>query len=153
MDNNNSRSIGKLIDIISRNIKQIISHEVSEDCIGPGQYHFLHIISVNEGISQKELVEMMRIHKANVTRGILRLEKNGFIRREHSSRDSRIINLFLTDKGASVIPRLKKARCRITEICTENLTEGETEQLFVLLEKVKDSVSKKNSLYKEDYKN
>ena len=65
-----------------------------KDSIGPGQYHYLHIISMNEGISQKELVERMKINKANVTRGILRLEANGFIRREHSSRDYRLINLF-----------------------------------------------------------
>ena len=151
MCNNNHRSIGKLIDIISRNIKQIITHEVAEDCIGPGQYHYLHIIYRNEGISQKELVEMMRIHKANVTRGILRLEKNGYLRREHNSRDSRLINLFLTEKGTALIPRLKTARCRITDICMENLTKEEIEQLFILLEKVKDSVTKHNSCCKKDW--
>ncbi len=141
MNKNNHVSIGKLIDIINRNIKQIISHEISDDCIGPGQFHFLHIISRNEGIPQKELVEMMKINKANVTRGIIRLEKNGYIKRVRNEDDNRVINLFLTDRGSSIIPELKKAKIRITEICTEKLTEKETETLFILLEKVKDSVT------------
>ncbi len=64
MCRNNHRSIGKLIDIINRNIKQILSIEIAGDNIGPGQYHFLHILSRNEGISQKDLVEMMKIDKA-----------------------------------------------------------------------------------------
>jgi len=149
MIRHNHRSIGKLIDIINRNIKQIISYEVSEDNIGPGQFHYLHIISMNEGISQKELVEMMKINKANVTRGIIRLETGGFIRREHNSCDNRVINLFLTDKGCALIPELKKARCRITKICTEKLTKEETDELFILLEKVKESVTEKTASIKE----
>ena len=150
MCRNKHRSIGRLIDIISRNIKQILSMEIAGDNIGPGQYHFLHILSRNEGISQKDLVEMMKIDKANVTRGLIRLEKNGYIRRERNRSDNRIINLFLTDKGQSIIPELKRAKCRITEICTENLTAKETEELFILLEKVKDSVTSKTSKLKKD---
>ncbi len=140
MQSSSHVSIGKLIDIINRNIKQIISHEVSEDSIGPGQFHFLHIISGNGGISQKELVEMMKIDKANVTRGIIRLEKNGFIKRVRNADDNRVINLFLTERGSAIIPELRNARCRISQICTESLTEEEKEELYMLLEKVRDSV-------------
>ena len=138
--NNCNNSIGKLINIISRNINQIIDHEVSNEGIGHGQYHLIHIVSMNEGISQKDLVEFMNIDKANVARGIRKLEENNYVKRIQNSDDNRIYNIYLTEKGMSVIPELKKARCRITEICKENLTESETAELFRLLEKVKTSV-------------
>ncbi len=95
---------------------------------------------MNEGISQKDLVEFMNIDKDNVARGIRKLEENNYVKRIQNSDDNRIYNIYLTEKGMSVIPELKKARCRITEICKENLTESETAELFRLLEKVKTSV-------------
>jgi DNA-binding MarR family transcriptional regulator len=138
--NNCSNSIGKLINIISRNIKQIIDHEMSNEGIGHGQYHLIHIVSNNEGISQKDLVDLMNIDKANVARGIKKLEEKMFVKRIQNTDDNRIYNIYLTEKGMSLIPELKKARCRITEICTENLSDTETGELFRLLEKVKTSV-------------
>ena len=70
---------------------------------------FLHH---REGITASDICEFSGHLKANISRGIIALERKGLIKRIPDSIDSRRQNLFLTEKGralyARYIPRLKQ---------------------------------------------
>ncbi len=114
---------------------------MTDSSIGAGQYHLLHIISKHEGISQQEIAEWMNIDKANVARGITKLEKSRLVTREKNSRDNRVFNLYLTPSGKSLVPKLMNTLCRISDICSEELSPAEGEELIRLLEKVEKTTS------------
>ena len=67
--------------------------------IYPGQIPVLGMVSKKEGLSQKELAEILRIKPPTVTVSVQRLEKAGFLYKKPDEKDQRIARIYLTEKG------------------------------------------------------
>lgn len=65
------------------------------------QWIALYYIYEEEGLSQRELGNLMCIKDSSVGRLVSRLERDGFIKRIKSEKDKRLINLELTEEGKS----------------------------------------------------
>ncbi|WP_089778082.1 MarR family winged helix-turn-helix transcriptional regulator [Chitinophaga sp. YR573] len=64
-----------------------------------GQEIFLQQVLCRQGITMNELTNNMEVTPATVTRMAERLEKKGFLRREKSTNDQRVVQVFLTELG------------------------------------------------------
>ena len=67
-----------------------------------GQGRILAIIKLKPVISQKELTYLLNMSKQAVAELITKLERNGYITREPSVDDKRVVMIRLTKKGAEV---------------------------------------------------
>ena len=97
--------------------------------IYPGQSPVLGMVSKKEGLSQKELAEILRIKPPTVTVSVQRLEKAGFLYKKPDEKDQRIARIYLTEKG-------KETKARALQRIRENesvMLEGfsETEQCLL----------------------
>lgn len=97
--------------------------------IYPGQIPVLGMVSKKEGLSQKELAEILRIKPPTVTVSVQRLEKAGFLYKKPDEKDQRISRIYLTEKG-------KETKARALQRIRENesvMLEGfsETEQCLL----------------------
>lgn len=97
--------------------------------IYPGQIPVLGMVSKKEGLSQKELAEILRIKPPTVTASVQRLEKAGFLYKKPDEKDQRIARIYLTEKG-------KETKARALQRIRENesvMLEGfsETEQCLL----------------------
>lgn len=97
--------------------------------IYPGQIPVLGMVSKKEGLSQKELAEILRIKPPTVTVSVQRLEKAGFLYKKPDEKDQRIARIYLTEKG-------KETKVRALQRIRENesvMLEGfsETEQCLL----------------------
>ena len=97
--------------------------------IYPGQIPVLGMVSKKEGLSQKELAEILRIKPPTVTVSVQRLEKAGFLYKKPDEQDQRIARIYLTEKG-------KETKARALQRIRENesvMLEGfsETEQCLL----------------------
>lgn len=68
-----------------------------------GQGRVLTILKMKPEISQKELGYLLNISKQALAELISKLEKNGYITREHSEEDKRAMIVMLTEKGEKAI--------------------------------------------------
>lgn len=100
------------------------------------QVKYLLGVANDEGISQDMLAKKMMINKSNVARQLSALEENGYIRREQSAEDRRVMLVYTTDKGKAIVPQLREENGRWSEIVCEGLTKDEREQLAYLLDKL-----------------
>lgn len=100
------------------------------------QVKYLLEVSNEEGVSQDMLAKRMMINKSNVARKLNELEENGFVKREQSAEDRRVMLVYLTEKGKALIPELHKENKRWSEILCEGLSESEKEELSVLSDKL-----------------
>ena len=64
-----------------------------------GQGRVLAILRLKPEISQKELTSLLNMSKQAVAELITKLEKNGYVTREPSEDDKRIMTIKLTEKG------------------------------------------------------
>ncbi|MBQ5412840.1 MAG: MarR family transcriptional regulator, partial [Oscillospiraceae bacterium] len=98
----------------------------------------LHILSEEDGITQKVLAQKMHIRPQSLTGVLEKLEDKGLIRRQRSETDKREQNVFITDEGKKLSADLTAKRDRITEELFSILSDEEKAELYRLLTKVAD---------------
>ena len=107
---------------------------------------YLTEICANPGISQDKLARIICINKSNVARQVAVLEEDGFVRREPSAADKRVMELYPTEKTLQILPQISDALMCWENCITADLTEEEKELISALLRKM----SRRASCYMED---
>ncbi len=100
------------------------------------QHSYILKICQNPGISQEQLAQMIYINKSNVTRQLALLEQNGFITRNPSEKDKRVMQVFPTPKALDVYPKVYDLLSEWNDYLVEDFTEEERLQLYSLMERV-----------------
>ena len=96
-------------------------------------------ISSHEGRQQNDAVKSLRLNKATVSVIIKKLESNGFVRRETDVTDRRAVRIYLTDRGRSLVEKIRETEREAENIASRDLTTNEYEMLLKLLTKVRDN--------------
>src|SRR5882672_10836028 len=79
-----------------------ISEYLSEHHLYVGQEMLLKCLWNQDGLSQKEIAELMGIQAATATRMVIRMERSGFVERKTEPEDQRVSHVYLTDLGRSL---------------------------------------------------
>lgn len=137
-------SIGKLTAAIHRNVQIILNNKLKGISIRSGQHDFFYVISLKEGISQKELSEWLYISKSTTAKAVKNLIAHGYIRKEKDMDDKRYDRLYLTEKGREISARMNETFMEVVEITTRHLSQSEIEQTKTLLKKILINVLEEN---------
>ena len=93
-----------------------------------------------DGQSQKELANKLRIQPATITMMVRRMTKAGLLERRQDPKDQRVFRVYLTAEGKDVRKKEAKAVDTIEEECLKDFTEQEKELLGKLLFKMKQNL-------------
>ena len=86
-------------------INQILKKRNANDkSITQGQGRILVILHQKEGISTKELSEILNIKVTSLNETLNKLIKNGYVKKEVSPKDKRVLLIYLTEKGRRAKP-------------------------------------------------
>lgn len=102
---------------------------------------YLSEICACPGISQDKLAQRICINKSNVARQAAILEEEGFITRQPSQADKRVLELYPTDKTRALMPRIQTVLSDWETCLTGDLTEEEVSQISGILERMKKKAS------------
>ena len=80
--------------------------------ISAGTWFTLALLAREDGMSQGELSQRFDVDPSRVTRLATRLEREGLLRRERDRGDHRVVRMYLTEKGRSLIEGLFDRRER-----------------------------------------
>ena len=97
---------------------------------------YLEVICAEPGISQDQLARRICINKSNVARQIAVLEEDGFVLRQSSPSDKRIMELYPTERTLQLLPRIKSILTNWEEWLTQDLTEAEVAMVAQALVKM-----------------
>lgn len=70
--------------------------------LGASGVHAVLEIGRTPGIQARDLAELLRLDKSNMSRQVAKLEAAGLVRRESASDDARSLHLYLTESGQSL---------------------------------------------------
>ena len=143
MTNNSCQSVGKYISIIHRTGSSFLSKEFSKFNIGSGQYMYLIHLYKNDGLSQKELTEILNIDKGTTAKSIKKLETEGFVMRVKDKNDKRINRVYLTPKALEIKDEFLSSINAWENTLTSNLSYAEKEQALTLLKKITYNITHK----------
>jgi DNA-binding MarR family transcriptional regulator len=130
------QSIGYLTRYAHRAFVRILAQELEAHGIFPGQWSVLRVLWQQEGLSQVELAERMRVEKASLTDVLDSMEAADLIKRMRNSKDRRKLNIFLTDAGQKMKQTLLPIAAKIDRKATRGMTAVEAGALRSLLSRV-----------------
>lgn len=143
MSKDKNESIGRWISLLHRYGNVYINEHLKDYHLGAGQYQFLATLYQNEGLSQDEIANLLKMDKGTTARAITKLENEGYVERKIFSVDKRIKKLYLTEKAHTFESKLNSILLGWKNILTKDLSKEEEEYVLELLKKI--------SLNAEDY--
>ena len=97
------------------------------------QYGALVILSERDGISQKELGDLLFLDRTTTAVAVSKLDEKGLIIRRRDKADARRMVLSLSKAGTLAVPKLNRRALEAQDILLENLTDAEKVTLDKLL--------------------
>lgn len=110
------------------------------------QLGILLILSLNGGLYQTQIANIMGKDRPNITRMIDVLETKGFIRREKDANNRRILKVYLTDKGLERVEFAKPLKERMNKTQYKGFTDAEILMLVSLLKRVRQNIIEEYNL-------
>ena len=107
-----------------------------------GQARVLTMLSMQEGINQKDLAFLLGIRPQTLGEMLQKLEERGLVERKKSEADGRAIEVSLTDEGRSRAAEIAERRSLAAADMFAVLDEAEKEQLLAILDKLGDELDK-----------
>ena len=106
-----------------------------------GQGRVLALLAVKPETTQRELSYLLDMRQQSLSELLSKLEEKGFITRERSAEDGRVVNVRLTEAGADAAPDLDALNKRADII--DCLDADERAQFEALIDKVTASITAK----------
>jgi len=123
-------------DISEIEAKSLITEEFKD--ITYNDMHIIEAVGVDEPRNMKTVAKMMSVTTGTLTKAMDALCDKGYVVRERSTKDKRVIKLRLTDKGKSAYYHHEQFHRQMIKNIASEMTEQETETLIYALAKLVD---------------
>ena len=123
-------------DILEIEAKSLITEEFKD--ITYNDMHIIEAIGVEEPKNMKTVAKLMSVTTGTLTKAMDALCDKGYVVRERSTKDKRVIKLRLTDKGKSAYYHHEQFHRQMIKNIASEMTEQETEILIYALAKLVD---------------
>lgn len=129
-------SAGNMVTLASRLLVRSLSARLGPKGIGYGQYPVLMNLWKEDGLTQKELSNRVRIEAPTMVRTLDRMERDKLVVRKRSDADRRQIHIQLTAKGKALERELASLSGEVDKVALSGLGKTGREQLQALMGKV-----------------
>lgn len=138
------RSFGFLVHDIARLLRKRFDQRARALGLSRSQWQVLFNLARNEGINQSGLADILEIENITLGRLIDRLEEAGWVDRRPDPNDRRARLLFMTDKVAPVMERMRALAEETRNEALEGLPSGQRELLLDMLTHVRANMSERS---------
>ena len=111
-------------------------HGHGRKCHHRGQNRVLTMVSMREGISQKDLAFLLGIRPQTLGEMLRKLEERELVERKKSETDGRVVEVSLTEAGRTRAAEIAERRKIVAADMFAVLSEEEKDQLAAILDKL-----------------
>ena len=123
-------------DILEIEAKSLITEEFKD--ITYNDMHIIEAVGIDEPRNMKTVAKLMSVTTGTLTKAMDALCEKGYVVRELSTKDKRVIKLRLTDKGKSAYYHHEQFHRQMIKNIASEMSEQETEVLIYALAKMVD---------------
>jgi DNA-binding MarR family transcriptional regulator len=123
-------------DILEIEAKSLITEEFKD--ITYNDMHIIEAVGLDEPRNMKTVAKLMSVTTGTLTKAMDALCEKGYVVRERSTKDKRVIKLRLTDKGKSAYYHHEQFHRQMIKNIASEMSEQETEVLIYALAKMVD---------------
>jgi len=110
-----------------------------------GQSRVLTIVIENDGITQRELAEILDVRPASMTVMIRKMELFGLVERKQDAKDQRVMHIYITDSGRKVEEESRIFTKKLVGSMFQSLSDEEIRQMLMITEKLSKALSECDS--------
>ena len=137
-----SRNYGFLLMDVSRLMRTVYDRRVRELGLTRSQWWVLNFLFRMPGATQTELAAILEIERPTLGRLLDRLERKGWVRREHDARDRRTWRVHLTKAAEPAMRKLRKQAAKLRGDALAGLSAAERERFVDTLLAIKANLSR-----------
>lgn len=123
-------------DILEIEAKSLITEEFKD--ITYNDMHIIEAVGIDEPRNMKTVAKLMSVTTGTLTKAMDALCEKGYVVRERSTKDKRVIKLRLTDRGKSAYYHHEQFHRQMIKNIAAEMNEQETEILIYALAKLVD---------------
>ena len=131
-----SRALGNILRI-GRCCKLYRQRALRDTDLHPAQHLLISYVCRRPGLAQEELISALYLDKTTVAHQLMKLEEQGYIRREAPAEDGRCRRVYPTEKAEAVYPRIHRVFEDFTEGILAGLSAEEQAELERLTERMR----------------
>ena len=142
------KSIGFIINNTTKMFQKIFDYELNKNVgIGLAQSKVIYALSLQPGMTQRELADKVGIETPTLVVMIDKLEKEHLVKRQNDKQDRRIKRIFITPKADRLVDRMIQSALSIKKIATKNISENEVKHILENLNKISQNLQNYLDLY------
>lgn len=128
-----NRSINELLvslfnHVMDLEAKAVITEEYSD--ITNNDMHIIEAIGVQEPRNMSEIARRLSVTVGTLTTNMNGLERKGYIRRERSDKDRRVVHVLLTERGKKAFYHHRDFHKKMIKAIVKDLNQEEMEILY-----------------------
>lgn len=122
--------------------RQLMLRTLAGDGLHPGHAMCLRLVALHDGISQRDLAEMLHLSRPRVTTILQSLEREGAVVRRADESDQRLTRVYLTAEGRRLDGEWRKLSAAYVKQTFGALSQSDLEELERLLGELADHVAR-----------
>ncbi len=130
-------SLGYLFRDIHRAFSKVLQTRIAAHGVTIGQWYFLRALWEEDGLTQRELSQRVGMMEPTTVTALNGMEKRGYVKRVRNTTDRRKVNIYLTDLGQSLRPKLLPFAVETNELAAAGVTPKEIEKVRLVLRHMK----------------
>ena len=144
-----SRSISKPVDrllfddflphLIARLAYQLntdLVEKLKREGINVTRWHILAVLSMGDGITITDIIDRAMVQQSALSRALMRMEKENYVRRVLRRDDARCVEVYLTEKGRSLFNSLNIVVRRREQRLLEGFSPKQADAAFALIRRL-----------------
>jgi DNA-binding MarR family transcriptional regulator len=130
-------SVGYLVRETHRAFGRSLQARLAGHGVTIGMWFFLRVLWEEDGISQRELSQRVRMMEPTTVTALKSMEKRGIVRRARELADRRIVRVYLTPPGRALTEELLPRAAAVNAIASAGVTAEEIAGLRAILAKIR----------------
>lgn len=129
--------LGFLLIDVNRKLRQQVDYRAREVSLTQAQWYVLAYLSVNEGIQQVGLADILGIKSITLARTVDKLQAKGLLERRPHPTDRRSWLLYLTQEACPTLAAMHEISKVLVAEAVAGVTEAEQKLFLDILERIK----------------
>jgi DNA-binding MarR family transcriptional regulator len=129
-------SLGYQVNHLARLMAQALRIKISPLGVVPGQFAQLLALYEQDGLSQRELCERVRVEQPTMANTLRRMERDGLVRRLPDPDDGRRAIVRLTERARGLEEALAGAARSVNSGATKGITDDELAAFMATLARI-----------------
>jgi len=134
------QSPANVINHLSRQISQALNAQLKAHGVAPGQFPVLLCLWEQDGLTQRELYERVKIEQATMSNTLKRMERDCLIYREPDPADRRAMRIHLTGMAKKLEDKLTKGAKSVNKTMFDGIKKKDRKHVMELFDQMVDNL-------------